>query len=605
MVTSQAMSKNIRNFSIIAHIDHGKSTLSDRLIEVTKTVAQRDMKAQLLDSMDLERERGITIKMQAVRLDYISKAGEPYILNLIDTPGHVDFSYEVSRSLAACEGALLLVDATQGIEAQTLANFYLALENNLEIIPVINKIDLPSADPIRVAEEIELVLGIPAEACVLCSAKTGEGVADILEAVIKSVPPPKPLDDTEQLKALIFDAHFDAYRGVISYVRVFNGSLYKGQKIQLMSTGTTYDVLEVGFFKPKMTPSTGIAEGEVGYVISNIKNVSEASVGDTITDAKKPALTPLEGYQKAKPMVFCGFYPVDTDQFNELKDALEKLTLNDAALQFETESSQALGFGFRCGFLGLLHMDIISERLEREYNIDIIATAPSVTYRLTKTNGDIVMMDNPSNYPNPTEISLTEEPIMGLSIICPSEYIGTVIELTQESRGLYKKSEIIDSMRQQLTFEIPLNEMITNFFDKLKSRTRGYASMDYWFHEYRASQLVKVNILINGDPIDALSFISHKDKSATFARKMAAKLKELIPRQLYEVAIQGTIGGKIICRESISAMRKNVTAKCYGGDISRKRKLLEKQKAGKKKMKQLGSIEVPKEAFLSVLKIDT
>jgi GTP-binding protein LepA len=598
--------KNIRNFSIIAHIDHGKSTLSDRLIEVTQTVAHRDMKEQLLDSMDLERERGITIKMQAVRLDYIGKDGNPYILNLIDTPGHVDFSYEVSRSLAACEGALLLVDATQGIEAQTLANYYLALENNLEIVPVINKIDLPSADPYRVAEEIEQVLGIPAEECVLCSAKTGEGVADILEAVIKRVPAPTQSDDKNQLKALIFDAHFDIYRGVISYVRVFNGSIVKGQKIQMMSTGHSFEVLENGFFKPKMTiAKEGIHAGEVGYIICNIKDVAEARVGDTITDSKNPAAEALPGYQEAKPMVFCGFYPIDTDQFTDLKDALEKLKLNDAALQFETESSQALGFGFRCGFLGLLHMEIIQERIEREYNIDIVATAPSVTYRITKTNGQVIMIDNPSKYPSPPEISTTEEPFMGLSIICPNEYLGTVIELAQEGRGIYKKSEMIDSIRQQVTFDIPLNEMITNFFDKLKSRTKGYASMDYWFNEYRASNLVKVNMLINTEPVDALSFIAHKDKAATIGRKMAEKLKELIPKQMYEVVIQGAIGGKIICREQISAMRKNVTAKCYGGDISRKRKLLEKQKAGKKRMKQLGSIEVPKEAFLSVLKIDS
>jgi len=597
---------NIRNFSIIAHIDHGKSTLSDRLIEVTQTVAHRDMKEQLLDSMDLERERGITIKMQAVRLEYVAKDGNPYILNLIDTPGHVDFSYEVSRSLAACEGALLLVDATQGIEAQTLANFYLALENNLEIVPVINKIDLPSADPVRVAEEIELVLGIAADECVLCSAKTGEGVADILEAVIKRVPSPKPLQNPDQLKALIFDAHFDIYRGVISYVRVVSGSIVKGQKVQMMSTGTSFEVLEIGFFKPKMTTSKeGIHAGEVGYLICNIKNVAEARVGDTITDSRNPATEALPGYQEAKPMVFCGFYPVDTDQFTDLKDALDKLKLNDAALQFETESSQALGFGFRCGFLGLLHMEIIQERLEREYNIDIVATAPSVTYRITKTNGQIMMIDNPSKYPTPQEIDTTEEPFMGLSIICPNEYLGTVIELAQEGRGVYKKAEMIDAVRQQVTFDIPLNEMITNFFDKLKSRTKGYASMDYWFNEYRPSSLVKVNMLINGDPVDALSFIAHKDKAATIGRKMAEKLKELIPKQLYEVVIQGAIGGKIICRETISAMRKNVTAKCYGGDISRKRKLLEKQKAGKKRMKQLGSIEVPKEAFLSVLKIDS
>jgi GTP-binding protein LepA len=596
--------KHIRNFSIIAHIDHGKSTLSDRLIQITHTVAERDMKAQLLDSMDLERERGITIKMQAVRLDYKAKDGNHYILNLIDTPGHVDFTYEVSRSLAACEGALLLVDATQGIEAQTLANFYLALENNLEIIPVINKIDLPSADPSRVAEEIERVLGIPQEECVLTSAKTGEGIQDILEAVVKHVPPPKPAQEP-QLRALIFDAHFDPYRGVISYVRVFSGNLKKGQRIKMMSTDRSFEVLELGFFKPKMTPSpAGIQEGEVGYLISNIKDVSDARVGDTITDYRDAAKEPLSGYKEAKPMVFCGFYPVDTDQFTDLKDALDKLKLNDAALHFETESSQALGFGFRCGFLGLLHMEIIQQRIEREYNIEIVVTSPNVTYRITKTNGEVIMIENPSKFPSVQEINQMEEPYMGVSIICPNNYMGTVIELAQESRGLYKKAEFIDAERQQLTFSLPLNELITNFFDRLKSRTKGYASMDYWLEGYQHSDLVKVNMFINGEIVDALSFISHRDKSAYIARKMAEKLKELIPRQMYEVAIQGAIGGKIICRENIKALRKNVLAKCYGGDITRKRKLLEKQKAGKKKMKSIGSIEVPKEAFLSVLKIE-
>lgn len=595
---------NLRNFSIIAHIDHGKSTLSDRLIQFTHTVADRDMKAQLLDSMDLERERGITIKMQAVRLDYVAKDGKPYILNLIDTPGHVDFTYEVSRSLAACEGALLIVDATQGIEAQTLANFYIALENNLEIIPIINKIDLPSADPNRVAEEIERVLGIPQEQCVLCSAKTGIGVQDILEAIVKHVPAPKPLPD-QHLKALIFDAHFDPYRGVISYVRVFSGALKKGQRIKMMSNDRNFEILELGFFKPKMTPSpNGIQTGEVGYMIGNSKDIGDARVGDTITDYRDPAQEPLAGYTEAKPMVFCGFYPVDTNDFEGLKDALEKLKLNDASLHFETESSQALGFGYRCGFLGLLHMEIIQQRIEREYNIDIVVTSPNVTYRITKTNGEILMIENPSKFPTPQEMDMIEEPFMGLSIICPNGYMGTVIELAQESRGLYKKAEFIDADRQQLTFSIPLNELITNFFDKLKSRTKGYASMDYWLEGYQASDVVKVNMLINAELVDALSFIAHRDKAPTIGRKMAEKLKELIPRQMYEVSIQGAIGGKIICRETIKAMRKNVIAKCYGGDISRKRKLLEKQKAGKKKMKSIGSIEVPKEAFLSVLKID-
>lgn len=595
--------QHIRNFCIIAHIDHGKSTLADRLLQFTGTVADRDMKEQLLDSMDLERERGITIKMQAVRLEYRAKNNETYILNLIDTPGHVDFSYEVSRSLAACEGALLLVDATQGIEAQTMANFYLALEHNLEIIPVINKIDLPSADIDKVTQEIEMVLGIPAEECVLASAKTGIGIQDILESIVANIPAPK-FSEEAALKALIFDAHFDEYKGVIIYVRVFSGMLRKGQKIKLMSTGKSFDVLDLGFFKPKMTQSAGIEIGEVGYLISNIKNVADARVGDTVTDSKIPAAEPLPGYTESKPMVFCGFYPVDTENYPELREALEKLQLNDAALHFETESSQALGFGYRCGFLGLLHMEIVQERLEREYNIDIVATAPNVTYRLTKTDGAVVMLENPSYFPPVNHIQIMEEPYMGLSVITPNAYIGTVMELAQEHRAEYKKTEYLDAERQMVTFSIPLNELIANFFDKLKSRTRGYASMDYWFEDYRQSKLVKVNMMINAEPVDALSFVCHDSKSSNIARKMAEKLKELIPRQLYEVVIQGTIGGKIICRESISALRKNVTAKCYGGDISRKRKLLEKQKEGKKKMKSIGSVQVPKEAFLAVLRIE-
>jgi GTP-binding protein LepA len=595
--------KNIRNFCIIAHIDHGKSTLADRLIEMTHTVAHRDMKEQLLDSMDIERERGITIKMQAVRLDYISRDKQPYIINLIDTPGHVDFSYEVSRSLAACEGALLLVDATQGIEAQTMANFYLALEHNLEIIPVINKIDLPSADAQRVAEEIETVLGIKAEDCLLCSAKTGLGVEDILDAIVTRVPVPKT-DPDPALKALIFDAHFDIYRGVITYVRVMSGSIVKGQKIKLMSTDNTFEILDLGYFKPKMTSAERLNVGEVGYLISNIKNVADARVGDTITDPKQPAKMALAGYAEAKSMVFCGFYPVDTEQYADLRDALEKLKLNDAALNFVTESSQALGFGYRCGFLGLLHMEIVQERIEREYGIEIVATAPNVTYRITKSSGETIEIENPSQFLLPQQIVSTEEPYMGLSIITPNTYLGTVIELAQqEHRAEYKKAELIDAERQMLTFSIPLNELISSFFDKLKSRTRGYASMDYWFEDYRPSKLVKVDIMINGEPVDALSFISHVSKAPQTAKKMAEKLKQLIPRQMYEVALQGSIGGKIIARETISAMRKNVLAKCYGGDISRKRKLLEKQKEGKKKMKTIGSVQVPKEAFLSVLKL--
>jgi len=594
---------NIRNFCIIAHIDHGKSTLADRLLEVTGTVEFREMKPQLLDSMDLERERGITIKMQAVRMDFKSKSGESYILNLIDTPGHVDFNYEVSRSLAACEGALLLVDATQGIEAQTLANFYLALEHDLAIIPVINKIDLPSSDVNRVAEEIERVLGIPQEECMMCSAKTGIGVAEILEAIVERVPAPK-VDPDSRLKALIFDAHYDPYRGVIAYIRVFSGSMAKGQKIRMMATGRDFDVLDVGFFKPKMTSAVALNPGDSGYVISNIKLVSDAKIGDTITLANQPADGALPGYFEAKPMVFCGIYPVDTTQYEELKDAIEKLKLNDSALHYEPENSQALGFGFRCGFLGLLHLDITRERIEREFGIDIVATAPNVTYKLEMTNGDVVMLDNPSKFPERPQIQEMYEPYMGLSIICPNECLGTVMELTQEHRAIYKKAELMDAQRQQLTFLIPLNEMIANFFDRLKSRSRGYASMDYWFDAYQPSHLVKVDLLINGDSVDALSFLCHESKARQIALGMAVRLKELIPRQMYDVAIQGAIGGKIICRESIKAMRKNVTAKCYGGDISRKRKLLDRQKEGKKKMKQIGSVSVPKDAFMSVLRLD-
>ena len=595
---------HIRNFCIIAHIDHGKSTLADRLIEATQTVSSREMKPQLLDTMDLERERGITIKLQAVRLEYRAKSGEMFILNLIDTPGHVDFGYEVSRSLAACEGALLLVDATQGIEAQTMANFYLALEANLEIIPVINKVDLPSADVEKVLEEIDRVLGIPGKDCIPASAKTGIGITDILEALVAHIPCPKAPDDGF-LKALIFDAHYDEYRGVIVYVRVFGGQIRRGQKIRLMVTNKTFDVLDIGYFKPKATPSDVLETGEVGYLIANIKNVADARVGDTVTDEKKPAPEPLAGYKESKPMVFCGFYPSDTEAYPGLRDALEKLKLNDASLHFEPESSQALGFGFRCGFLGLLHLEIIQERLEREFQIDIVATAPNVTYRITKTDGEILFLENPHHYPTPQHIQFSEEPFMGLSIITPNTYVGTVIELAQqEHRALYKKADYLDSERQMLTFSMPLNELIANFFDKLKSRTRGYASMDYWFEDYQPSKLVKVDIMINGDGVDALSFICHDSKSRFIAKKMAEKLREMIPRQLYEVNIQGAIGGKIITRETIKALRKNVTAKCYGGDISRKRKLLEKQKEGKKRMKNIGSIQVPKEAFLAVLRVD-
>ena len=593
--------KQNRNFCIIAHIDHGKSTLSDRLIQATKTVADRDMRDQLLDSMDIERERGITIKMQAVRMDYQAKDGNSYVLNLIDTPGHVDFSYEVSRSLAACEGALLLVDAAQGIEAQSMANFYLALEHDLEIIPVVNKIDLPAADPDRILAEIEQSFGIPKEECLLCSAKTGQGIEEILEAVIAKIPRPKE-SESDQLKALIYDASYDDYRGVINYVRVFDGSIKKGQKIRLMASKKKVDILECGYFKPNMTPAESIHRGGVGYIITGLKSIKDARVGDTITEEDNPIEEALEGYQVAKPMVFCGLYPVDTDEYKMLGEALEKLQLNDASLTFETESSQALGFGYRCGFLGLLHMEIIQERIQREFNIEIVVTAPNVTYKVTLNNGESFEMENPNQYPEVTHIDTIFEPCMGLSIIAPNEYISVIIELVKESRGEFENSEIIDSNRQVLTFEIPLNELITQFFDKLKSRTKGYASMDYWYKDHKPADLVKVDMLINGDIVDALSFIAHRKKASPLARNLAIKLKDIIPRQMFEVAIQGSIGAKVISRETIKAMRKNVTAKCYGGDISRKRKLLEKQKAGKKKMKQIGSVQIPKEAFLSVLK---
>ncbi|MBT6121062.1 elongation factor 4 [bacterium] len=592
--------KKIRNFSIIAHIDHGKSTLADRLLQLTDTVSDREMKEQLLDSMDIERERGITIKMQAVRVYYKALDGETYMLNLIDTPGHVDFSYEVSRSLAATEGVLLLVDATQGIEAQTMANYYLALENDLEIIPVINKIDLPSADVEKVSEEIDRVLGIPPEDCVYCSAKTGEGVKEILEKIVERIPAPKKQEE-EELKALIFDAHYDQYRGVVSYIRVVSGEINLRQKIKMMSSGNTFEILDLGYFSPQMTKAKTLKEGEVGYLISNIKEIDEAKIGDTVTDAKFSAKVPLPGYKEAKPMVFCGFYPVDTEEFVPLQEALEKLKLNDAALHYETESSQALGFGFRIGFLGLLHMDIVRERIEREFDIELVITAPNVRYKLTMNSGEQKLIENPNDYPDVQMIDVCEEPYMGLSVILPNDYMGSVMDLVKEHRGIYKKTEYLDATRQMITVSIPLNELIANFFDKLKSRTKGYASMDYWFENFQLSKLVKVNILINGEPVDALSFICHALKARNIAKAMTEKLRKLIPRQMYEVAIQGVIGGKVICRESISAMRKNVTAKCYGGDISRKRKLLEKQKKGKKKMKSIGSVQVPKEAFLSVL----
>ena len=595
--------KKLRNFAIIAHIDHGKSTLSDRLIEATQTVSDREMKAQLLDSMDLERERGITIKMQAVRMDYQAKDGEAYQLNLIDTPGHVDFNYEVSRSLAACDGALLLVDASQGIEAQTLANFYLALEHDLEIIPVLNKIDLPAAEPERVLEDIELVLGIPPEDCVQCSAKTGIGVPEILEKVVLNIPAPKG-DVDQALQALVYDAHYDEYRGVIAYVRIKHGVLHKNQKIKFMASGKEFEVLELGCFKPKMTKLDQLKTGEVGYIICSIKTIADAKIGDTITDPKNPAEKPLPGYKEVKPMVFSGFYPVDTQQYNDLKEALEKMKLNDAALSYEVESSQALGFGFRCGFLGLLHMEVTQERIQREFDIELVVTAPNVTYEIETIQGENLKVETPSDFPDVQHISMMKEPLMGLSVVTPNSYLGVVNELVKEARGLYKKAEILDGTRQVLHFEIPLNELIHAFFDKLKSATKGYASMDYWFERYETTKLVKVDILINKDPVDALSFICHAQNAESLGRKIVEKLKELIPRQMFEIPLQAAIGQKVISRESIKAMRKNVTAKCYGGDISRKRKLLEKQKKGKKKMKQLGSVSVPKEAFLSVLKLN-
>lgn len=594
---------HIRNFSIIAHIDHGKSTLADRLIEKTGTLSAREMEDQVLDSMSLERERGITIKDQAVQLDYTAKDGKAYVLNLIDTPGHVDFTYEVSRALAACEGALLVIDATQGIEAQTLANVYLAMEHDLEIIPVINKIDLPSADVPRVEKEIEDILGIDKSDCVLCSAKTGLGVDDVLEAVVNRVPPPKG-DPGAPLQALIFDSKFDAYKGVILYVRVFNGNLHKGMTIRLMATGKVYEVTEVGVFKPAMVNVNDLAEGQVGFLAASIKTVKDARVGDTVTDNFLPAKEPLPGYRKATPMVYCGLYPVETNDYDNLRDALEKLQLNDASLSFEPETSTALGFGFRCGFLGLLHLDVIRERLEREYNLTLITTAPNVIYEVVKTNGDIEMVDNPSLFPPPTVIEHVEEPFVNATIIVPKDFVGPVMELSQEKRGEYANMTYLDENRVMIHYALPLSEIIFDYFDRLKSVTRGYASLDYELCGYRPSNMVKVDILLNGEPVDALSTIVHKDRAQVRGRALVEKLRKLIPRQLFEIPIQAAIGSKIIARETISALRKDVLAKCYGGDITRKRKLLEKQKAGKKRMKQVGSVELPQEAFMAVLKMD-
>ncbi|RAU94186.1 translation elongation factor 4 [Paenibacillus sp. YN15] len=599
----QARQKKIRNFSIIAHIDHGKSTLADRILEYTGALSQREMQEQVLDKMDLERERGITIKLQAVRLQYQADDGEQYILNLIDTPGHVDFTYEVSRSLAACEGALLVVDAAQGIEAQTLANVYLALDNNLEIIPVINKIDLPSAEPERVKQEIEDVIGLDCSGAVLASAKAGIGIKEILEQVVRSVP--APTGDPEQpLKALIFDSHYDPYKGVIVYVRVVDGSIRSGSKIKFMATGAVFEVIEVGAFMPRMGIVDELQVGDVGFIVAGIKNVKDTRVGDTVTDARNPALEPLPGYRKINPMVYCGLYPIESTEYNDLRDALEKLVLNDASLKFEPESSTALGFGFRCGFLGLLHMEIIQERIEREFNIPLITTAPSVVFKVTLTNGEVMTIDNPSNYPEVGKINFVEEPYVKAAIIVPKDYVGVVMELCQNKRGDFVNMEYLDANRVTLTYEMPLSEIVYDFFDQLKSNTRGYASFDYEMSGYKQSNLVKMDILLNSEQVDALSVIVHRDRAYQRGKVICEKLKEIIPQQMFEVPIQAAIGQKIISRETIKAMRKNVLAKCYGGDISRKRKLLEKQKEGKKRMKQVGSVEVPQEAFMAVLKID-
>ena len=593
----------IRNFSIIAHIDHGKSTLADRLIEYTGTLTKREMEAQILDSMDLERERGITIKAQAVRSSYKAKNGEEYMLNFIDTPGHVDFTYEVSRALAACEGALLVIDATQGIEAQTLANVYLALDNDLEIIPVINKVDLPSADPDRVKHEIEEVIGIDASEAVLTSAKTGLGIEDVLEAIVAKVPAPSGISDSP-LKALVFDSKFDAYKGVVLYVRVIDGRIKPGMKIKMMATNAEFEVTEVGVFKPNLVNVDSLEVGQVGFFAAAIKNVKDARVGDTVTDANNPAAEALPGYRKATPMVFCGLYPVENSDYDNLRDALEKLQLNDASLVFEPETSVALGFGFRCGFLGLLHMDVIKERLEREYNLTLITTAPNVIYQVFRTNGDVELVDNPSNFPDPTVIDHVEEPYVNATIIVPKDYVGAVMELSQEKRGEYENMTYLDETRVMIHYALPLSEIIYDYFDRLKSVTRGYASLDYELAGYRASSLVKVDILLNGEPVDALSAILHREKAVSRGRQLVEKLRSLIPRQMFEIPVQAAIGNKVIARENVRAMRKDVLAKCYGGDISRKRKLLEKQKEGKKRMKQVGSVELPQEAFMAILKMD-
>ncbi|MGG5340640.1 translation elongation factor 4 [Enterococcus sp. AZ192] len=595
--------EKIRNFSIIAHIDHGKSTLADRILEKTNTVTSREMQDQLLDSMDLERERGITIKLNAVELTYTAKDGETYIFHLIDTPGHVDFTYEVSRSLAACEGAVLVVDAAQGIEAQTLANVYLALDNDLEILPVINKIDLPAADPERVRTEIEDVIGIDASEAVLASAKAGIGIEDILEQVVEYVPAPAG-DLDAPLKALIFDSVYDSYRGVVLNVRVMDGVVRPGDKIQMMSNGKTFDVTEVGVFSPKAVARDYLMVGDVGYITASIKTVQDTQVGDTVTLAENPAQEALPGYRKMNPMVYCGLYPIDNSRYNDLREALEKLQLNDAALQFEPETSQALGFGFRCGFLGLLHMDVIQERLEREFNLDLITTAPSVIYHVNKTDGSQVVVDNPADFPEPVTIDSVEEPFVKAQIMVPNEYVGAVMELSQRKRGEFVTMDYLDDYRVNVVYELPLSEIVFDFFDKLKSSTKGYASLDYEMSGYRTSRLVKMDILLNSEKVDALSFIVHRDFAYERGKAIVEKLRKLIPRQQFEVPIQAAIGQKIVARSDIKALRKNVLAKCYGGDVSRKRKLLEKQKEGKKRMKQIGSVEVPQEAFMAVLKMD-
>ena len=595
--------KKIRNFCIIAHIDHGKSTIADRLIEYTGTLQKREMEAQVLDSMDLERERGITIKAQSVRILYKAQDGEEYILNLIDTPGYVDFSYEVSRSLAACEGALLVVDAAQGVEAQTLANVYLALEHDLEIIPVINKIDLPSADPERVKQEIEDIIGLDASEAVLCSAKSGIGIPDILEAIVNKVPAPPDKSD-EPTRALIFDSRFDAYKGAIAYVRVKEGTIKAKDTIRMMHDQKDFDVTELGIFTPNLVPVQELPCGSVGCIAASIKNVADCHVGDTVTLADNPALEPLPGYRKAVSMVYCGLYPTESKDYENLRDALEKLQLNDAALEYEAETSLALGFGFRCGFLGLLHMDVIQERLEREYNLTLITTAPSVNYKVYKTNGEMLEVDNPAKLPPPTEIDYIEEPYVKATTIVPKDFVGTIMELSQDKRGEYQSMEYLDETRVSVVYHLPLSEIIYDYFDKLKSATKGYASLDYELIGYKQSPMVKMDILLNGEPVDALSIIVHKDRAATRGRALAEKLKELIPRQMFEIPIQAAVGTKIVARETVKAWRKDVLAKCYGGDISRKRKLLEKQKAGKKRMKAVGSVEIPQEAFMAILKVE-